>query len=145
MKINGPGGPSAAPAARRTSGAAAEGFHLASTPGPAGSAAAARPAGAGGVNSLGALLALQDVEGPTERRRRSLGRAGRLLDRLEELKLSLLEGGATGAGMRALGEAVRDQRALTDEPELEDVLDAIDLRAAVELAKFERTRPSLAA
>lgn len=138
MKINGPGAPAAPSAARRSSGVAAEGFRL-SSPGAAGSAAAAaRPAGAAGVASLGALLALQDVEGPLERRRRSVGRAGRILDRLDELKLSLLEGGATAGRLQALSQAVRDQRAMTDDPGLESVLDAVELRAAVELAKYER-------
>jgi hypothetical protein len=140
MKINGPGAPAAPSAARRTSGAAAEGFSF-STAGAAGQAAAtARPGAAAGVSSLSALLALQDVEGPTERRRRSIGRADRILDRLDALKLSLLEGGVTAASLGALNEAVRDQRAMTDDPGLEGVLDQIELRAAVELAKFERAR-----
>jgi hypothetical protein len=138
MKINGPGAPAAPSAARRTSGASAEGFSPASTAQAGPAAAAARPAAAGGVSSLGALLAMQDVEGPLERRRRSVGRAGRILDRLDELKLSLLEGGVTTGRLHALNQAVRDQRAITDDPALEDVLDQIELRAAVELAKYER-------
>jgi hypothetical protein len=39
--------------------------------------------------------------------------------------------------MEALGRAVRDQRALTDDPRLEALLDEIETRAEVELAKRE--------
>ena len=141
MKITGTGGPAASNAARRTTGApAAEGFKLNSAAGGGPAAAVARPAGVAGVNSIGALLALQDVEGPLERRRRSVNRAGRILDRLDALKIGMLEGGVSRGNLGGLMEAVRDQRAATDDPGLEGVLDEIELRAAVELAKFERAQ-----
>ncbi len=141
MKINGPGGPAAPNAARRTSGPSAEGFAPARAGAGGSASAAARLSGPAGVSSLGALLALQDVEGPLERRRRSVSRAGRILDRLDSLKLALLEGGPVSAGQLAgLMEAVKDQRAATDDPQLEGVLDEVELRAAVELAKFEAAR-----
>ena len=105
--------------------------------------AASGPAGvsAGGavsrISSVDALIALQEVGGPLERRRRATGRASRILDALDTLKLELLEGGLTPSVVEALMRAVRDQRALTDDPRLEDVLDEIETRAAVELAKLE--------
>lgn len=138
MKITGPGGPAAPSAARRTPGSSAEGFAPVRPGAASGASAAARPASASGVSSLGALLALQDVDGPLERRRRSVNRAGRILDGLDTLKLSLL-GGADGlAAARSLQDAVRDQRAAVDDAGLEGVLDEVELRAAVELAKLER-------
>jgi hypothetical protein len=137
MKVSGPAGPSAAGSARPTpSQAAAGGFEAIMTP----TASAAGVAGAGGVSaisSLDALIALQEVGGPLERRRRATGRAGRILDALDELKLQLLAGGLTPTVIEALTRAVRDQRALTDDPRLEGVLDEIETRAAVELAKLE--------
>jgi len=39
--------------------------------------------------------------------------------------------------VEALARAVREQRALTDEPRLEGLLDEIETRAAVELAKLD--------
>ena len=42
--------------------------------------------------------------------------------------------------MQALTRAVREQRSLTDDPQLESLLDEIETRAAVELAKFEGAR-----
>ena len=87
------------------------------------------------------LIALQEVGGPLERRRRATGRASHILDALDELKLELLDGGADSRRMiEALARAVREQRALTDDPRLEGVLDEIETRAAVELAKLEGRR-----
>lgn len=108
--------------------------------GPAAAAPAAQAAptaGVTGVMSVDALLALQDVGGPLERRRRAVGRAGRILDVLDDLKLAMLGGEVTGADLERLSRAVRDQRDATDEPALEGVLDEIETRAAVELAKLE--------
>jgi hypothetical protein len=100
------------------------------------SAPSARTAGLGGVSSVDALLALQQLDGPLERRRRATGRANRILDVLDEVKLALLEGGG-GGSLDRLVDAVRQERSATDDPRLEGVLDEIETRAAVELAKRE--------
>lgn len=138
MKVTGTGGLSQAsgakPAARASGGA---GFQV------AGASAASTPAqvsGASGVSSVigvEALLALQDVESPTERKRRSVKRAGRLLDQLDALKVALLGGELSGAQIENLTRALREQRAATEDPKLEGLLDEIETRAAVELAKLE--------
>jgi hypothetical protein len=92
------------------------------------------------VSSLEALMALQEVGGPLERRRRAVGRASQILDALDDLKLDLLEGRLSPGSLEALTRSVREQRALTDDPSLESVLDEIETRAAVELAKLEVVR-----
>jgi hypothetical protein len=138
MKVSGPAGPSAAGGARasRTQGPAAD-FKPIMTPSTMGASGVASASGVARVSSLQALMALQEVGGPVERRRRAVGRAGYFLDALEELKLDLLAGGLTPTVIEALTRAVRDQRALTDDPRLEGLLDEIETRAAVELAKLE--------
>jgi len=84
-----------------------------------------------------ALMALQEVETPTERRRRSVRRAGRLLDELDGIKIALLGGELSQAQLERLSRAIREQRDATDDPKLEGLLDEIETRAAVELAKLE--------
>jgi hypothetical protein len=84
-----------------------------------------------------ALLALQDVGGPLEGRRRSVRRAGRLLDVLDDLKVALIDGILRPDQIRGLASAIAEQRAATGDPALESVLDEIETRAAVELAKLE--------
>ena len=88
--------------------------------------------------AVDALLALQDVGGPLERKRRAVGRAGRILDVLDEIKVALLDGELNLGQLDRLRRAVRDERGRTDEPRLEGVLDEIELRAAVEIAKLEK-------
>ena len=135
MKITGPNRlPAAASAPRRLAG---PGFALA---GPAGASEAAEGSVALGVSALGsldALIALQEVDGPLGRRRRAIGRAGRLLDALDGLKLALLDGDIDEVGLRSLAAAIREQRDVTSEARLEALLDQIEARAAVELAKIE--------
>lgn len=112
------------------SGAAAEASQVAPT------------GGVTGVSSIDALLALQSVGGPLERKRRAVSRAGRILDVLDEVKIALLEGSVTPQALDRLMIAVRDQREETDDPKLEAVLDEIETRAAVEAAKLEQLRPA---
>ena len=79
---------------------------------------------------------MQSVGGPLERRRRAVSRAGRILDVLDEVKLSLLDGGVSAEELGRLVSAVREQRENTEDERLEGVLDEIETRAAVELAKL---------
>jgi hypothetical protein len=92
---------------------------------------AAPPAG------LTSLLALQEVEDPTARRRRSLQRGERLLDRLDEIRRGLLAGTMPRAALAQLRQELKETRAATLDPRLDEILAEIELRAAVELAKLE--------
>jgi hypothetical protein len=140
MKVNGTSGVGAAggPGRARPAGGGGQGFQIPTVEAASGPAQMARTSSLSGVMSVDTILALQDVGGPLERRRRAVGRAGRMLDALDDMKVSLLSGELTGADIDRLQQAVRDQRDRTDDPKLEDVLNEIETRAAVELAKLER-------
>jgi hypothetical protein len=139
MKVTGPAGAASTPTSRPAARAAG-GFALPS----AGAASGAGPAGAtssaSGVTGAAALMALQGVEDPAERRRRAIRRGSSLLDRLDELKLALLGGQEGAAALERLARNLREERPEEAEPGLKNVLDQIDLRAAVELAKAEAAR-----
>lgn len=138
MKVNGSNGLAATSSSRGAkAGAAQGGFSLPGMSGAASAGGLARAAAATGVASLDALLALQDVGGPLERRRRAVGRAGRILDVLDELKLDLLDGAMSPDSLQRLMRAVREERAATDDARLEGLLDEIETRASVEIAKLE--------
>jgi hypothetical protein len=140
MKIQGPTGPSQTGAARGAGRAAPGGFSLSGAGEAAEAADAQRMAGLDGVMTVSALLALQGVEDPLHRRKRAMGRASRLLDILDDLKVAMLEGRASPATLDNLARAVREQRESTDDPGLNDVLNQIETRAAVELAKLGTVR-----
>ena len=138
MKVTGPSGPSASPGSRPAKASAGFSVPSAGTAAPAGAASAA--GGVSGVPGVSALMALQGVEDVTERRRRAIRRGSGLLDRLEELKLALLAGGAGEAALERLGRGLREERPDDADPGLNSLLNQIDLRAAVELAKADLRR-----
>jgi hypothetical protein len=101
-----------------------------------GSEPAAAPVTASPIGSLGALFALQEVADPTARRRKAVARATRLLDRLGDLQLGLLDGAIDPQSLADLASTARAAREATNDPDLQQILDEIELRAAVELAKL---------
>ena len=137
MKVNGPNGVGSASAPRGASRSADGGFSLPGTSGPGETARASQTSAPLGVSSIDALLTLQEVGGPLERRRKAVRRAGAILDVLDEVKLALLDGGVPPAALERLISAVRLERGGADDPRLQGLLDEIETRAAVELAKIE--------
>lgn len=137
MKVTGSSGIGASSGARPARGPGGEGFRVA-MPEPA--AAPTRTASVGAVMGVEALVALQETGGPLERKRKAVGRASRILDVLDEVKAALLGGELSVGDLDRLRRALRDERAHTDDPKLEAVLDEIELRAAVEVAKLEQAR-----
>jgi hypothetical protein len=101
-------------------------------------APAQKPAGMVHAPALDALLALQSVDVVSERRQKAMSRGRRLLDLLDTLKLGLLDGALSPGAVENLRTAVADARQPTDDPVLEGILDEIELRALVELAKLGR-------
>jgi len=141
MKVSGPSstGGVAGPRASRQAGGSGS-FSLPSVDSVGGASGVARTSGVVGVAGIEALLALQDVGGPLERRKRAVGRAGRILDVLDEVKIALIDGDLSAASLDRLVRAVREERANTDDSGLEGVLNEIETRAAVEIAKLEQAR-----
>ncbi|MNL19383.1 Flagellar assembly protein FliX [compost metagenome] len=106
---------------------------------PAGEQGAARASTAPVAPAAGldAILALQAVGDFTESRRKAIKRGTRLLDLLEEMKADLLVG---RLGPERLDAMVHQLSALRErvEPEIDAVIDDIELRVRVELAKLGR-------
>lgn len=141
MKVSGlssTGGVAGAKAARPAGGGGA--FSLPAVDGAAAAAGVARSAGVVGVSGIEALLALQDVGGPLERRKRAVTRAGRILDVLDEVRIALIDGELSPSSLDRLVRAVREERQNTEDARLEGLLDEIETRAAVEIAKLEQAR-----
>jgi hypothetical protein len=97
-----------------------------------------------GYTDLTTVLALQEAPDATTRnraRQRAKERGGLMLDHLEEIRLGLLTGTIPVAKLEQLGQLVRAKREQIDDPKLLEILDEIELRAAVELAKLSRPTP----
>lgn len=87
------------------------------------------------LGGIDALIALQGVEDPTERRRRAVRHGRRALDALDELKLGLLAGTLDQGTLLRLKTVATDLKDGSGDDRLDGVLAEIDLRVAVELAK----------
>ena len=90
----------------------------------------------GAVGPIEALLAVQEVPDDLAGNRREQRRGVDLLDRLDELRLGLLTGSLPLAAIERLVGLVSSRRGKVDDPRLAAVLDEIEVRAAVELAKL---------
>jgi hypothetical protein len=86
------------------------------------------------------LLAFQEVEDATAGlRRRAWQRGADLLDRLDELKRGIIDGGYSLDRLSELAKLARSGRVATQDRQRDEVLGEIELRAAVEIAKLQRT------
>jgi hypothetical protein len=138
MKVNGPSNLTGASSARKSSKAApSAGFNPESAPAPQGPGATGGLSGAGAIGSVDALLALQGAGDFREAKKQATERAFSLLDVLDDLKLALLDGALPRPTLERLTETLKARRAATDDPRLEAMLDEVEVRAAVELAKHD--------
>lgn len=139
MKIDGPGqirNNSTVRRNGRTEGGASGSFARqiggeTTGPGNVGGSSAAGP-----LSGIDGLLSLQEVDDPATRASRGKMRAQDMLDRLDDLRHGLLMGKVSREKLIDLTRVVQSNRAQVDDPRLGEILDEIDLRAQVELAKL---------
>src|ERR1700694_1755787 len=97
------------------------------------------PGSAGGLRSVGgidALIALQGVEDPLERRKHAVKRGRVALDALDGLKVGLLGGAFSSGTLAKLQSAAAHLKLGSGNAELDAVLGEIELRVEVEIAKM---------
>ena len=104
--------------------------------------AAAGTAAKGAAATCGpiGLLVAQEVDEAVVRRRQARRRAEALLDRMEDLRRDILLGRIPEWKLAELARLAQSERAAVDDPHLTAILEEIDLRAQVELAKWEAAR-----
>jgi hypothetical protein len=89
------------------------------------------------LSGITALMALQEVPDATAGRKRAVARGAQLLDRLEDLKRGMLLGRISADKLGDLARLAAQSAAEVDDSGLRDVLQEIELRARVELAKLQ--------
>jgi Class II flagellar assembly regulator len=134
MRVNGPNGTAVATASaatRRANGAGGLAPSESTGPQTAGATISLRT-----IGGIDALIALQGIEDPTERRlRRAVKHGRRALDALEELKRALLSGGLESSALLGLKAVAADLKEGSGDDKFDQVLNEIELRVAAELAK----------
>jgi hypothetical protein len=93
--------------------------------------------GPGPIAALDSILALQGMDDTTDGRSRGVKHGEQLLDMLDQVRDGLLAGGISRATLNRLANAVTRRHEQFADPRLQSVLDEIELRAHVELAKLE--------
>jgi hypothetical protein len=132
MRILGPNGTTLGTPAASARRSASSAFALPDSSAAAESRAVSAPKAAG---SIDALLAMQGIEDPTERRKRSVARGRGALDVLDDLKIGLLSGNFDASTVSRLRDAAANLKSSSGDPGLDAVLSEIELRVEVELAK----------
>lgn len=137
MKVEGVSSTQAA-ALRRANGVAAPGFALPIGDGNAVQATRAAAA-TSAMMDIGSLLALQTIDSIEERRRRATRRANTLLDILDDVRVATLSGNVTRNQLANLAQTLRENSEDVEDPKLDAILQEVELRAEVELAKLEKS------
>ena len=90
------------------------------------------------IVQVDALLALQGVDDATERasRGRMCQRCDDIIDELDKVRISMLSGEITVGDMINIADVVASHREKISDPKLTELMDEVDLRAQVELAKM---------
>jgi len=100
-------------------------------------------AGPGPIASVESILTLQGLDDSTSGHSKSISHGEQLLDMLDQVRDGLLAGGIPRSTLNRLATAVSKRQDGFADPKLQTVLDEIDLRARVELAKLEASDKQL--
>tara|TARA_Y100001936_G_scaffold194265_1_gene194096 strand:- start:38443 stop:38922 length:480 start_codon:yes stop_codon:yes gene_type:complete len=93
---------------------------------------------AGEVASLTSLLSVQEVNDPLHERQRAIKHGEDLLEELDELRHGLLIGAYPEDKLNRILAMVKAHQGNLSDPNLQEILSEIELRASVELAKLGR-------
>ena len=137
MRIGATGRSGSVAASRNAGGAARVGERF-SLDNPGGAHAANGASGPRPLASIDSLLALQEAPDPLARKKKAIRRGTDMLDILDDMKIGLLAGTISESELARLMRTVEDRRDGIPDPDLEGILDEIELRARVELAKHGR-------
>lgn len=136
MKIKGTGRVSSTKSKKPVkSTGSAEAFHGAVNVGETTNASGV--SGSQPIQSVDTLLSLQEVPDGTSGRSKGLMYGKDMLEHLEDIRRGLLLGSIPKARLKALTQVIKQRRDSFQDPGLTEVLDQIELRARVELAKLE--------
>lgn len=137
MKVEGPGKTQQSSKTKKKDGASKAdgsfGDFIAS-----GTKQTAAPTTSQSIAKVDVLLAVQAAEDPTERaaRKQARRRADTILNDLDKIRMAMLQGNLTVGHMVDIADVVASHRERIQDPALTAIMDEIDLRAQVELAKM---------
>tara|TARA_R100000005_G_scaffold96537_1_gene84312 strand:- start:4750 stop:5175 length:426 start_codon:yes stop_codon:yes gene_type:complete len=139
MKVGGPGRTGATSGSKSGKSAGKSGAKFTLENDAVESAASGGVASSSPISSIEALVTLQGIDGDEQPRRgnRDAAQKGEeLLEKLETIRGGLLSGGLTVDNLKELQNTLSGYAAEADDPRLREIVREIEVRAAVELAKY---------
>lgn len=136
MRISGPARPAQVSTIRAKKTAQKGGGRF-SVPNSGEAPASATVSPAAPVSRLDSLLTLQEVEERPDERQQAVQWGNEVLDRLDDIRMGLLLGRLSRSNLLALRGKIKESRKNMTDLALKSLLDDIELRAEVELAKLE--------
>lgn len=92
------------------------------------------------INNIGALLSAQEVDSSKIQAKAAVKRGTDMLDMLDQLKVGLLNGRVSPTTLNRLKTLATNSQNLDSHKNLKKVLNSIELRAEVELAKLAQQK-----
>ena len=86
---------------------------------------------------LSGIIALQELADASIAKKRLLKHGENILDSLENLRRNILLGRVSLVSLQEISQQLSKQREEFNDPQLTEIIDEIELRAAVEIAKLE--------
>jgi len=92
------------------------------------------------IGTVEAVFAVQEVSDSLDGRSRGLlmQHGSDVLDGLDDIRLGLLDGSISKEKLTSLARKLREKRQQSDDPKLNEIIEEIELRAEVEVAKLTR-------
>ncbi len=143
MKVEGTSPRLSSTQIRRTRSGSTTSTFSASTSSPQTQSDVMATEGVGGIAETLDLMAIQELTGSQEERKRVIQQGEDMLAQLDQLRLGLLRGSLSPATLQSLNSALANRQRSTGQKGLDDVLLAIEQRVAVELAKIEMSQAAL--
>lgn len=140
MKINGPSQTQKAGSAKKSDKAgSASGAEFSGLLGTDETSETSHAAASNVIARVDVLLAAQGSEDPAERasRGRMQRRGSEILHQLDKIRLGMLTGNLTVGNLIDIADVVAAHRERINDPQLAGIIDEIDLRAQIEIAKMK--------
>jgi len=92
------------------------------------------------INMIDSLIAVQQAESQYDSSEESISYGKELLGFLDEIKSGMLEGGVSMEKLQKLKNGIKKERGWVVDDKLSSVLNEIEIRAKVEIAKLDSNR-----
>lgn len=138
MKVEGPGKAQGPSKTQKKSGVSGSDSSFGDLMGAGDAPQAAATQATTTIAALDTLLAVQGAEDPAARaaKKRMRERSDTILKGLDKIRMAMLSGALTVGDMIDMADVVASHREKIADPALTSIMDEIDLRAQVELAKM---------